>query len=189
MKKIKGKFEIMYDIITKRRSVRKFTDKNISEEDIQKIIDAGLSAPSGGGAEPWRITVIQNKDVQRELVQICKREFLEKGSEWRKNWAKMDNFNPFYDPDVLFVIGNKSDVENSNEDCCFLVENMVLMAESLGLSSCIIRDICWAINKENQEKFGLPKEYDCFMCISVGYASFDAKRKKNLDYSKVNFIK
>lgn len=178
----------MYDIITKRRSVRKYTKEQVKEEDIKKIIDAGLSAPSGGGAEPWHITIIQNKNVQNELVDICRKEFLEKGSEWRKNWAMLDNFNPFYDPDVLIVISNDSRVENSNEDCCFLVENMVLMAESLGLSSCIIRDICWAINKENQEKFGIPQDYNCFMSISIGYSSFNSRRKKALDYSKVNYL-
>jgi len=179
----------MYDIITKRYSVRKYQDKNISNEDIQKIIDAGLSAPSGGNTQPWHFTVIQNKDTQKELVNLAKESFLLNGSDWRKNWAKMENFNPFYDPNVIIVVSNEKNIELSNEDCCFAIENMVLMAESLGLSSCIIRDICWAINESNQEKFGIDKKYSCFMCISIGYAVVKNNKKKSLDYSKVNFIK
>lgn len=179
----------MYEIITCRHSARKYKDEKVLDEDITKIINAGLTAPSGANAQPWHFTVIQNKDIQNELVKICKKNFLEFGEEHRKDWANKDNFNPFYNPNVIIVISNKNSINKSNEDCCFAIENMVLMAESLGLSSCIIRDICWAIDKSNQEQFGIPNEYDCFMCISIGYAQIKNTRLKNLDYSKVNIIK
>lgn len=178
----------MYDLITCRHSERKYLDKDISQDDIKKIIDAGLSAPSGQNAQPWHFTVIKDKHVQNNLVKICKEKFITQGAPWRKAWAQRENFNPFYEPNIIIVISNKSSVENSNEDCCFAIQNMVLMAESLGLSSCIIRDICWAIDKSNQETFGVPKDYDCFMCISIGYATNKNKSRKNLDLSKVNYI-
>lgn len=178
----------MYELITRRHSERKYTNETVSDTDIEKIIDAGLCAPSGGNSQPWHFTIIKNADIQKELVEICKDKFLKHGSEWRKKWANMDNFNPFYAPNVIIVVSNNNTVELSNEDCCFAIENMVLMAESLGLSSCIIRDICWAIDKSNQEKFGIPNEFDCFMCISIGYAFRKNNKKKSLDYSKVNYI-
>ena len=178
----------MYNLITHRHSERRFTNKNISQEDIQKVIDAGLAAPSGQNTQPWHFTVIQDKDTQKELVNNCKRAFLEHGADWRKNWAKKENFNPFYSPDIIIVISNNSSVENSNEDCCFAIQNMVLMAESLGLSSCIIRDICWAINKDNKEIYAIPEEFDCFMCIAIGYAENKNTNKKKLDQSKVNYL-
>ena len=179
----------MYDLITCRHSVRKYKDQQVLQEDINKIIEAGLSAPSGQNTQPWHFTVIQNKEIQNELVETCKCMFLEKGAEWRKNWAIMDGFNPFYSPNVIIVVSNKNSIDKSNEDCCFAIENMVLMCESLGLSSCIIRDICWAINKSNQSKYGIPEEYDCFMCISIGYPSVENNSRKKFDYSKVNYIK
>ena len=179
----------MYELITCRHSERKYADKTISSEDLQKIVDAGLSAPSGMNTQPWHFTVIQNKQVQREIVETCKKRFEEVGSDWRKNWAKLENFNPFYSPDVLVVVSRKSSVGNSNEDCCFAIENMVLMAESLGISSCIIRDICWGIDADNQERYGIAKDYECFMSVSFGFATNKNKNKKILDYSKVNFIK
>ncbi len=178
----------MYDLITCRHSERKYLDKGIPAEDIKKIIDAGLSAPSGQNTQPWHFTVIKDKKAQDSLVQICKEKFINQGAAWRKTWAEREGFNPFYAPNIIIVIGNKSAVENSNEDCCFAIQNMVLMAESLGLSSCIIRDICWAIDKSNQESFGVPNGYDCFMCISIGYASSKNTSRKKLDQSKVNYI-
>ena len=179
----------MYELITRRHSARKYTSQQVSDEDISKIIDAGLAAPSGQNTQPWHFTVIKDKQVQKELVDNCKQTFMASSSDWRKNWAKKDNFNPFYAPSVIIVISNNTAVEKSNEDCCFAIQNMVLMAESLGLSSCIIRDICWAIDKANQTKYGIPQDYDCFMCISIGYAENKNTNKKALDHSKVNFIK
>jgi len=178
----------MYELITCRHSERKFTNDNVSKEYINKIIDAGLSAPSGQNTQPWHFTVIQSAEVQNKLVNICKKKFLEVGQDWRRNWANMDNFNPFYAPNVIIVVSNNNTIINSNEDCCFALQNMTLMAEDLGLSSCIIKDICWAIDKDNQEEYGIPKEFDCFMCLAVGYAKKRNRNKKKLDYSKINYI-
>ena len=57
----------IYDLIACRHSERKFTDKVISKEDIEKIIDAGLSAPSGGNSQPWHFTVIKDKKLSKNL--------------------------------------------------------------------------------------------------------------------------
>ena len=122
------------------------------------------------------------------MVSICREKFSTLGTDWRKKWAEMDNFNPFYNPDTIIVVSNKNTVDKSNEDCCFAIQNMVLLAESLGLSSCIIRDICWTIDKANQSEYGIPEEYDCFMCISLGYSISKNQKRKTFDYSKVNYL-
>lgn len=178
----------MYDLITCRHSARKYKKEKVKEEDIQKIIEAGLSAPSGGNTQPWHFTVINGKNEIDKLVRICKDKFINSGIEWRQKWATQESFNPFYDPSVIIVVSNKNSVRNSNEDCCFALQNMTLMAESLGLSSCIIKDICWAIDKSNQEEYGISEEYDCFMCLAVGYAEVKLKTRKKFDYTKVNYL-
>ena len=178
----------MYNLIMQRHSSRKFNKNNIQQEDIQKIIDAGLSAPSGQNAQPWHFTVIQNEEVKQELTKLCKTNFLRFGEDWRKTWANSPNFNPFYDPNVIIVISNKTDVIGSDLDCCFAIQNMILMAESLGISSCIVKDICWAIDKENQNQFNIPSGYNCFMSLSLGYAHIKNTKPKTVDYSKVSYI-
>lgn len=178
----------IYDLITCRHSERRYAKEKVSMEKIEKIIDAGLAAPSGMNTQPWHFTVIQDEIILKELVENCKNNFLNSQVDWRIEWANSSKFNPFYDPNLIIVISNKLSVKNSNEDCCFAIQNMTLMAESLGLSSCIIEDICWAINKSNQEKYGIPKEFECFMCLSIGYALKKNVKKKIFDYSKVNYI-
>ncbi len=55
------------DTILKRRSVREFTDKPISKEEINTILNAGRWAPSGLNNQPWRFIVIREKDT---IVQV-----------------------------------------------------------------------------------------------------------------------
>ena len=50
--------------IATRRSIRKYSDKEISDEDILKLLKAAMQAPgSRMGAEPWEFLVVRNKET------------------------------------------------------------------------------------------------------------------------------
>ena len=55
------------DAIYGRRSIRKFTDQPISDEDIKEIMEAGTMAPSGMNMQPWHFVAIKNPDALNEL--------------------------------------------------------------------------------------------------------------------------
>jgi len=57
------------DTILNRRSVREFTDKPVSKEDINTILNAGHWAPSGLNNQPWRFIVIRNPETIRKLSE------------------------------------------------------------------------------------------------------------------------
>lgn len=57
------------DTILNRRSVREFTDKPVSKEDINTILNAGHWAPSGLNNQPWRFIVIRNPDTIQKLSE------------------------------------------------------------------------------------------------------------------------
>ncbi|MCJ7751604.1 MAG: nitroreductase family protein, partial [Armatimonadetes bacterium] len=46
----------------KRRSVRKFQPKPVSDEDLKTIIEAGRQAPSAANRQPWHFVVVKNED-------------------------------------------------------------------------------------------------------------------------------
>ena len=50
----------VFEVIAKRRTVRKFTDTPVPEEDLMKILDAARMAPSSGNQQAWRFLVIRN---------------------------------------------------------------------------------------------------------------------------------
>ena len=60
----------MDNIIFKRTSVRSYSDKKITSEQIEKLMQAAMAAPSGCNAQPWEFVVIQNKDTMNKIMEI-----------------------------------------------------------------------------------------------------------------------
>ena len=59
------------EIINTRRSIRQYADKEVSDEDILKILKAGMQAPGSRlGAEPWEFVVVKNKETLAKLGEI-----------------------------------------------------------------------------------------------------------------------
>ncbi|WP_233126289.1 nitroreductase family protein [Methanobrevibacter sp. 87.7] len=108
------------DIMLKRRSIRKYTDEDISDDKIEKIIDAGLLAPSSRNRKPCEFIVIKNKDM------------LEKLSHAKAAGSKMlANANTAI---AVFADSNKADTWV--EDASIALTYMDLMAVNLGIGTC-----------------------------------------------------
>ena len=59
------------EIINTRRSIREYQDKEVSDEDILKIIKAGMQAPGSRlGAEPWEFVIVKDKETLARLGEI-----------------------------------------------------------------------------------------------------------------------
>ena len=56
------------DTILSRRSIRKFTEEPVDEEDIRTILEAARWAPSGLNNQPWKFIVIRDKGTMEELA-------------------------------------------------------------------------------------------------------------------------
>ncbi len=57
--------------ILSRGSVRKFTDDSVPENDLERILKAGISAPSAGNRQPWRVVVVQNDSTRNRLSRAA----------------------------------------------------------------------------------------------------------------------
>lgn len=112
----------MLNILQKRKSVRKYIDEKISEENLQKILQAALLSPSGKSLKSWEFIVIKNKETIDKLSKI-------KASS---NFVKDANI-------VIAVLGNNEKSDTWIEDTSVAIYNMHLMASSLGLGSCWIQ--------------------------------------------------
>lgn len=108
--------------IKTRRSVRSFTDEKISDEILHEILSCACLAPSARNRQLWKFTVIQNKDVIKELAYAVGKEVGDSG------------YN-FYNPDVLILASNERDYDLGIEDCSCALENIFLAAHSFGIGS------------------------------------------------------
>ena len=57
--------------IYERRSIRKYTNQEISDEDIKKVLKAGMNAPSAHNLKPYDLIVVKNKETLRKLADCC----------------------------------------------------------------------------------------------------------------------
>ena len=56
-----------YDVVNKRRSIRQFEDKEISKEVLERILDAGLKAPSSNHQRQWELAALTDKHMFKGL--------------------------------------------------------------------------------------------------------------------------
>lgn len=63
----------MTDVILQRRSIRNYTDQPISDDDLDAIITAGTSAPSGLNLQPWFFVVLKSDQAKQEMFDIMER--------------------------------------------------------------------------------------------------------------------
>ncbi len=135
----------LMEIISKRKSVRKYSQKHIPDGDLRKVLEAGRLAPSWMNVQSWKFILIksqENKDLISELSigqqQVKHADALIVCIADTNAWdeAKITDIqNPALNPALQCENGI---VIRSLEQVIYPVSYMMLEAESLGISSCII---------------------------------------------------
>lgn len=111
----------LFEAVRTRRSVRRFAGENVDKTDIEKILRAGMQAPSAKNYRPWQFIVIDKKEILRKV-----REF--------HPHAEMLNEAAL----GIFVCGDLTldpSVEYCALDCAAASENMLLASHALGLGA------------------------------------------------------
>jgi nitroreductase len=62
----------IFELIKTRRSIRKFTDEPVSDEIIDRIIEAGTWAPSGLNNQPWKFAVVRDKELKTNIATLTR---------------------------------------------------------------------------------------------------------------------
>lgn len=176
----------MLSEIENRRSIRKYKDMPVSKQDIQKIINAGMLAPSSKNRQPWRFIVISGKAKSEMLLAMkngIEREKKEpllpesshhiKAAEYTVNIMEQA-------PVIIFVIntlGLDLEAQLSTEERVYeicnaqsigaAIQNMTLEATKLGLGSLWICDTYFAYK---ELKSWLDTDGELFAALAVGYA-------------------
>ena len=178
-----------------RRSVRRFEDKPIPKEVVDELLEAGVSAPSGMNAQPWRFVVIENRDAIGRLSKMTK-EVLLKG-QWPDNFKesfKSEKDVIFYGAPLLILmcVPEKEEMRTVNLlDCGLAAENMFLKAYQEGLGSCFIGFACFLNqNPKLLAEVGVPEDHELIAPMIFGYpAEKTAPKSKPNEIKILNWIK
>lgn len=167
----------MLDILRKRRSIRKYENKEIDPKTIELLKEAALRAPTSRGIKPWRFVFVTDKALLEKLSEAKK-----SGSGFLKG-ASLGV--------VVCADENESDVWI--EDCSIASIILQLAGQSHGLGSCWIqiRNRMYSDDMSSEEYIksilDLSKTMRVESMISLGYPGEEKSSvpKDQLDYSKI----
>lgn len=178
------------DVINKRRSVRKYKDQPLTDEQVQLLLEAALISPSARNMEPWHISVLTNRELTLEWEKVIVQHFIDiKDETVIASNASRDN-KIFYDAPVVFVISME---EGKGIDVGIMAQSIALAAKSMGLDSVILGFPRVSFEERYggkwQKEMKFPEGYVYGISVAVGYDDNYEGKKREADFSKVSYIK
>ncbi len=164
------------DIVLKRRSIRTYNKKEVADEDIQTLLESAMAAPSACNKRPWEFYVIRNKEIQESL-------------------RKVSRYTNYESPLIIVVAADdkRSLGHRINDfwiqDCAAAIENMLLTATSLGLSTCwcglfpMVTPV-----KRTRKVLNLPENIIPMALIHIGYSDEVAEPRTQYNQKRVHII-
>jgi len=189
------------EAILKRRSIRKFKDKSLSTIQIRKIIKAGTYAPSGKNGQPWRFTVLTSKEKEK-ITDLMEKGLnrLEGKHGTPVMGSSINTCRIMKEAPVLVIVWNTresfsaprlKDMMNKIREVMpdadrlghmvelqgvsAAIQNMLLMAHSMGLGSLWINDVYYML-EELEEYFD--NGWELVAGVSFGYPN-ESEMNKN----------
>lgn len=158
------------EVIKKRRSIRKFKENQIKEEELNLILEAAVHAPSGHNDQPWHFTVIQNKELIEKISDLSKAEMTKSNEEWI---AKIGSSNRsiVHNVPTLIIVSGKKDSYSPLVDCSAAVENMMLEATSLNIGTCWLGLVNYFFKIEEAKVLNIKDGYEPYYAVGIGYIS------------------
>lgn len=158
------------EIIKSRRSVRKYKPEQISQESLEKIIEAGIYAPTAHNQQPWHFTVIQNTELLDRINNYVREEMCKSDSDWIKKMGSKPDFKVTYDAPTLVIVSARQDAMAWRVDCAAAIENMLIAAESMDIGSVWLGLMrFYFANGDEVAKLGIPQGYEPYYGVSFGY--------------------
>jgi nitroreductase len=143
------------EAIKNRRSIRKYLDKPVEEEKLQKILEAARLSPSAVNCQPWNFILVKDKTARLSLLQAYKRDWFAAA------------------PIIIIACATPEEAwqrTNGEEywkiDTAIALQSLVLAATAEGLGTCWIG----AFDEQKAKKaLGIPENVRVVAMMTVGY--------------------
>ena len=157
----------LIDLILSRRSIRSYENKDIPEDVLQQILEAGRQAPSAANRQPIRFVVVTDHDILKNLCDTLITRFVKTAPAAIAGCA-----------DVKSLLTGKWAVV----DTTIAMQNMVIAAWALGIGSCWIG----ACNEEKVRKLlKIPDRWKFVALLTLGYPAEQPKPRKKKQFEEL----
>ena len=148
------------EIIRTRRSYRSYKTEQITDEQLNAVLEAGTFAPTSRGLQSPFIVAIQNEALKVRLAKM--------------NAEIMGvTTNPYYDAPTYVLVFVPAEAPNGIQDASLVLENMMLAAHAQGMGSCWIHReremFATEEGKELMREWGLPEGLVGIGALALGY--------------------
>ena len=164
----------MLEMIIRRQSNRKYSDKPVENEKLERIIEAGRMAPSACNSQPWKFIIVTDPALLRDLGEAASEKLL--------------GMNSFVDqaPALIVIVreqpnfsskigGTVKRKDYSHIDIGIATENICLQAMAEGIGSCILG---WFDEKKVRKILGIPSSKRVELLLTLGYSLSEHREKK-----------
>ena len=164
------------DMIFSRRSIRKYKNQEVSDEQLELLLRAGMSAPSAMNSQNWEFIVIKNRDHLTELSEL----------------------NPYHQmlkeaALAIVVCGDLNKIlgeEYWQQNCSAAAQNILTMANSLGLGAVWLGVAPYEDKMQRLiDNLGLPENIKPLNVISIGVPDEFKRPNNNFDEKKIHYEK
>jgi nitroreductase len=162
------------NFINSRQSDRKYSDKPVEKEKLERIIEAGRMAPSACNAQPWKFIVVTDPELVLKVADAAS--------------AKLIGMNSFVAQAsvILVIVREKPNMSSKvgatikNKDYSLIdigiaTENICLQAKAEGIGSCIIG---WFDEIQIRKLLEIPKSKRVELIITLGYSLSEQREKR-----------
>ena len=164
------------ELINSRQSVRRYLEKPVEREKIEKIIEAVHLAPSACNSQPWKIIIVDEPGLKNEVAKAT--------------FSKTIAFNKFAaEAPVIAVLvieksnliaqigGGIKNMEYPQIDIGIAAAHFCLQAAELGLGTCMIG---WFDEKKIRQLLNIPEKRKIGLVITLGYPPEGYKLRKKI---------
>ena len=195
------------EAIRKRRSIGKFKDTQLSEEQVRRLIEAARLAPSGSNVQPWRFIIVKDKELKRKLRKASfNQEFVESAAvvivccgdllSWKRTRKQVqgvlrkgdiklgdDAEKELMERNIRAASAEMHErIPTTVLNVAIAIEHIVLEAVELGLGSCWVRLFD---EKKMKELLDLPDHLYVVALLPIGVPDEDPDPKPRLSSSAV----
>jgi nitroreductase len=149
----------VYELIVRRRTIRRFKQEELSEKLLKKLVNAGRLAPSGANLQPLEFIIVNKTELADQVFPALK---------WAGYIAPAGNPPEGKQPMAYIIILVNSEIrsQGGEVDAAAAIENMILTALEDGIGSCWLG----AINRDQLRKiFNIPQKYRVDSVLALGY--------------------
>lgn len=158
----------IYEIIEKRRSIRKFRGEEVPEEKLKKILEAAKMSPSDNNAQDYKFVVVKDAEKRKELTEAAfNQKFVGE--------APLIIVPVSTNPEYIMSCG----IPAYPIDIAIAIDHMTLAAVEEGLGTCWVG----AFDQEKVKKIlNIPEKYKAVVLLPLGdlYGEPSVKSRKNL---------